>query len=396
MEMQENEMQKIPRDIMQMITYETFCRFKASGQVKRAMAKFDERLQQAREICRKGYGYYYPDTIRYFREHNTGEKVMESYYPRIKDLDQICFASREYVNTIVNHVIPGGDPDDLKCDGGYVYRREIEALADEQGVVYLFKKCVGRVRKPHWERDRYNIVIRKGTDAIADSALADNYLIVSVTLPDTVTVIGTGAIERSRLLEKVTLSKNLKYIKDAAFRFCWMLQNVDLPDGLLYIGADAFRKCTSFTCLSIPDSVTYIGSKAFFKCVNLKSVKLPAHITKISLGLFRHCHQLTEIVIPDDVTVIEKDAFAECRSLEKISLPSGLKRIEDGAFANCRKLRFLEIPDSVEYIGEELFGTIKIKRRPTFVASKDNQYVHRYATEHRIKIIDSLNGKDDS
>ena len=112
--------------------------------------------------------------------------------------------------------------------------------------------------------------------------------------------------------------------------------------------------------------------------------------------MFRHCHLLTEIVIPDDVTVIEKDAFAECRSLEKISLPSGLKRIEDGAFANCRKLRFLKIPDSVEYIGEELFGKIRIKRYPTLVASKDNQYVHRYATEHRIKIIDSLNGKDDS
>lgn len=366
MEMQENEMQKIPSDIMQMITYETFCRFKASGKGKRAMAAFDERLQQARDTCIKAIGYYYPDGMQYFREHDTGEKVMETYYLRIKDLDKISFISREYVNTTVYHVIPGGNPDDLKCGGGYVYRKELDALADQYGVVYLFNKCVGRTRKTHWEKDRYDIVIRKGTDAIADSALADNYLIVSVTLPDSVTVIGTGAIERSRLLTKVTLSKNLKYIKDAAFRFCWKLQNIDLPEGLLYIGADAFRKCESFTELKIPDSVTYIGSKAFYICVNLKSVKLPAHITRISLGMFRHCHQLTEIVIPDDVTVIEKDAFANCYHLEKVTLPSGLKRIEDGAFADCIKLWVLEIPDSVEYIGENLFGRKKRSKKPLY------------------------------
>ena len=388
MEMQENGIQRIPRDIMQMITYETFCRFKASGRAKRAMEKFDERLQQARAVNIKAIGYYYPDSIRYFREHNTGEKVMESYYPRIKDLDIISFVSRDYVNTVVNHVIPGGNPDDLKCNGGYVYRKEIEALADNQGVIYLFNKCVGRVRGIHWEKGRYDVVIKKGTDAIADSALADNYLIVSVTLPDSVTVIGTGAIERSRLLTKVTLSKNLKYIKDAAFRFCWKLQNIDLPDGLLYIGADAFRKCQSITELIIPDSVTYIGSKAFFKCLKLKSVKLPAHIKKISLGLFRHCHQLTEIVIPDEVTVIEKDAFSDCYNLESVTLPPGLKRIAGSAFANCGKLRYLEIPDSVEYIGEDLFG--KTKRLSAIIVSEKNQYVRKYAADRQIKIADHL------
>ena len=397
MEMQENEMQKIPSDIMKMITYETFSCFKESGQAKRAMAAYDRKMQEV-VAAKKYYSGWYHCWVK----HITGRQVMDSYYLRIKDLDRISFRSRESVDTAVYHVIPGKNPDDLKYNLDYINRKEIETLADQSGCIYLFNKCVGRVRRIQCETVRYDIVIRNGTDAIADSALADNYQIGSVTLPDSVTVIGTGALERSRLLEKVTLSQNLKYIKDAAFRFCWRLQNVDLPDGLLYIGADAFRKCHEFTEMIIPDSVTYIGSKAFYKCVNLKSVKLPAHITKISMGVFLHCHQLTEIVIPEDVTVIEKDAFAECRSLEKISLPSGLKRIEDGAFANCRKLRFLEIPDSVEYIGEELFGKIKIKikikikMRPTFVASKDNQYVHRYATDHRIKIIDSLNGKDDS
>ena len=277
MEMQENKMQKIPSDIMQMITYEAFCRFKASRQGKSAMAAYDWKVQEV-VAARKYYSGWY----HCWAKHITGGLVMDSYYLRIKDLDRISFHSRESVDTAVYHVIPGKNPDDLKYNLDYINRKEIEALADQSGCIYLFNKCVGRVRRIQCETVRYDIVIRNGTDAIADSALADNYQIGSVTLPDSVTVIGTGALERSRLLEKVTLSQNLKYIKDAAFRFCWRLQNVDLPDGLLYIGADAFRKCHEFTEMIIPDSVTYIGSKAFYKCVNLKSVKLPLGEKKIT------------------------------------------------------------------------------------------------------------------
>jgi hypothetical protein len=380
-ETQENRMQQIPGGTVQMITDAAFCRFKASGKVKRAMAQFNEKAQKDGAARKRYTSWYYC-----WENHITGEQVMDSYYLRIKDLDKICFCSREYVNTAVNRVIPGGNPDDLKYKPGYIYRNEIEALADESGVIYLFSKCVGRIRGIHWQKERYDIVIRNGTDAIADSALADNYLIVSVTLPDSVTVIGTGALERSRLLGRVRLSPNLKYIKDAAFRFCWKLQRIDLPDGLLYIGADAFRRCTAFTELMIPDSVTYIGSKAFFGCINLKAVRLPAHITAISTGMFRHCHQLPEIVIPEAVTVIEQYAFANCSYLEHVSLPSGLKRIGDGAFADCRMLRFLEIPDSVEYIGEDLFGGRR--EYTTIVASEGNTYARRYAASHQIHVTD--------
>ena len=380
MEMQENGMQKIPSNIVQTVNYKVFCLIKA-GKVKRAMAQFDEKMQKVRTGS-----FNYADGYRYMREHNTGEQVMDSYYLRMKDLDKISFVSRDCVNTAVNRAIPGKNPDHLKYNPGFVYRKEIEALADQQGVVYLFNKCVGRVRGIHWQKERYDIVIRNGTDAIADCALADNYLIVSVTLPDSVTVIGTGALERSRLLRKVTLSQNLKYIKDAAFRFCWELQGIDLPEGLLYIGADAFRRCTSFTDLRIPDSVTYIGSKAFFGCINLKSVKLPAHLTKISMGMFRHCHQLPEIVIPDEVRVIEKDAFANCSYLEKVTLPQGLKRIGNGAFADCPKLRYLEIPDSVEFIGADLFG--RRKAYSTIIASAENAYARSYAAANHIHVSD--------
>lgn len=40
MEIQENGMQQIPDGIVQMITHEAFCRFKATGKRKRSLAAF--------------------------------------------------------------------------------------------------------------------------------------------------------------------------------------------------------------------------------------------------------------------------------------------------------------------------------------------------------------------
>lgn len=391
MVIQENDMQQIPGNIVKMVSYEEFCLFIATAKVKRAIELFYEKSEKANRM--KNSAYRTTSSAWLYNTYRGG-KVMDSYYLRIKDLNKVSYVSREYVNTPVYHVIHTEDPDVLNYNSEYLWRKEIETLANkcDNGVIYMFDKCVGRVRAPQTEKKRYDIVIRRGTDAIADSALADSFLVVSVTLPDSVTVIGTGAFEGSRLLETVRLSQNLKYIKDAAFRFCWKLRSIDLPDGLVYIGADAFRKCVSLTHMDIPDSVEFISSKAFFRCFGLKSVRLPAHITKIPLGLFRHCRQLAEIVIPDDVTVIEKYAFANCYNLEKVSLPSGLKRIEDGAFESCPKLKFLEIPDSVEYIGKDLFG--KTKRYSTIIASPDNAYVRNYTAAENIKFKYNCDGKD--
>ena len=114
MEMQENKMQKIPSDIMQMITYEAFCRFKASRQGKSAMAAYDWKVQEV-VAARKYYSGWY----HCWAKHITGGLVMDSYYLRIKDLDRISFHSRESVDTAVYHVIPGKNPDDLKYNLDY-------------------------------------------------------------------------------------------------------------------------------------------------------------------------------------------------------------------------------------------------------------------------------------
>lgn len=78
MEMQENGMQKIPGGIVQMITNESFCRFKATGKMKRAMMNYDGSTQKAAAAGQYSSGWYYNWT-----KHITGEDVPDSCFLRI-------------------------------------------------------------------------------------------------------------------------------------------------------------------------------------------------------------------------------------------------------------------------------------------------------------------------
>ena len=48
-----------------------------------------------------------------------------------------------------------------------------------------------------------------------------------------------------------------------AFYDCVSLQTITIPDTVTYIGSGAFRGCTLLQSITIPSSVTYIGSNPF-------------------------------------------------------------------------------------------------------------------------------------
>ena len=73
--------------------------------------------------------------------------------------------------------------------------------------------------------------------------------LTSVTIPDSVTIIG-----------------------DSAFNGCTGLTNINIPDGITEIGTSAFNGCTGLISISIPKSVISIESQALFKCNNLLDI----------------------------------------------------------------------------------------------------------------------------
>ena len=315
----------------------------------------------------------------------------DMYEFRMRNHCLLKIKSMNNVNSFMNFVHKDSDPYHLVFVKQYYHRSENREYADYlDGIIYCETVCLGMEDDSEALTPR-TLVIRPGTECIADSALADSYNICKLIFPDSLVSIGTGSVERSPKLRLVWISENLKYIQNAAFRYCWKLEKIYLPYGLLYIGHEAFRSCDSLKCVKIPDSVTYIGARAFYRCLNLNAVKLSRNIKVISSGMFMHCHQLEQIVIPEGVTVIEKDAFAFCSNLKRVFLPESLERIEDEAFLECKQLKYIKVSDSVTFLGTDLFG--KNKKYKTIVSSSENKYVISYALKNQINWTDKYTEK---
>lgn len=128
-----------------------------------------------------------------------------------------------------------------------------------------------------------------------ESCFKYNKKIKSVSIPDSVTKIGT-----------------------AAFWQCPNLISVTIPDSVKEIGSYAFRHCNSLASIKIPNSVTEIGSNVFDYCENLKSANIPKRVSTINVGVFQGCKSLTSVIIPKGVTKIEAGAFNGCKCLNHV------------------------------------------------------------------------------
>lgn len=68
--------------------------------------------------------------------------------------------------------------------------------------------------------------------------------------------------------------------------------SVTIPNSVTRIGSNAFSCCMDLSSLTIGNSVTEIGSSAFSSCTNLTSVTIPNSVTKIETAAFADCPSL--------------------------------------------------------------------------------------------------------
>lgn len=168
--------------------------------------------------------------------------------------------------------------------------------------------------------------------------------ITSVTIPNTITLIGQYAFENCTGLKSITLPDSITKIESRAFSGCSGMTSVTLSNNLTSIAGWAFNGCTGLKSLTIPDSVTTIGEGAFKGCSGLKSLTLSKNLTKITDRSFEGCSGLTSVILPESVTTIEGNytniygAFGDCTNLAKILIPDSVASIGTGAFQGCKKL----------------------------------------------------------
>ncbi len=178
----------------------------------------------------------------------------------------------------------------------------------------------------------------------------------SVTIPSSVTSIGSYAFSECTSLTSVIIPGSVTIIGTAAFSGCTSLTSVTIPNSVTSIGGSAFYGCTNLTSVTIPTGVTSIGNSAFYKCTSLKSVTIPNSVTSIEDLTFRECESLTSVTIPSSVTSIGERAFCSCSRLTSVTIPDGVTSIGEQAFSFCKSLTSVAIPASVTSIGACAFN----------------------------------------
>ena len=258
---------------------------------------------------------------------------------------------------------------------------------------YSPKGCNAIIRK----KNDALIVGCKNTDipdtvkSIEHSAFSGNIAcrdLTEMTIPDSVTAMGSSVFGNCKKLKTVKLSNNLTYVQMGAFENCTALRNVALPENIKTIASSAFYNCTSIKSIELPESLENIWFTAFGKCSSLESIHIPKNVSTIKISAFTNCPGLKSItvdeenktydsrdncnaiittknnslrigckntVIPDTVVKIGQDAFFGCKSLKSIEIPSSVTEIGASAFSLCSNLAGVKLPESIEKIDVSAF-----------------------------------------
>ena len=202
------------------------------------------------------------------------------------------------------------------------------------------------------DNDLMTISIPDGTIAIADNVFRNCTNLIEITLPPTLTKIGSHTFEGCSSLTAVDLS------------------NVNI------IGEYAFSGCISLNEIAFSDKIGYLCNGIFLGCTGLRKITLPTNIAYIGCECFKDCSSLSDITMLS-VMEIDNNAFEGCSGLGSLQFPKTLMHISPNAFSFCDKLQTVQIQNRFIDIDETAFeNTVNI-------IIKAAQYSTSYEFAHR-------------
>lgn len=172
-----------------------------------------------------------------------------------------------------------------------------------------------------------SVVLPQGLEAIGYAAFAGCYQLRSITIPESVTLIGDYAFSGTALT------------------------SVTLPSSIVDMGKGVFSRCEDMTSADI--NCNYIGEFAFLGDINLSDVKVGPRVNSIGEGAFNGCAALKTVEFDPAcrIAMINGEAFINS-GLESIDINSlGTVALGDWAFAQTR-LTTLKLADGMTRIGE--------------------------------------------
>lgn len=176
----------------------------------------------------------------------------------------------------------------------------------------------------------------------------------SYTTPSSVTTIANGAFAYSTHLTNLIIGDSVTNIGDWAFSYGSPV-SVTIPNSVTSIGSYEFYDCTNLASVTIPNSVTSLGYEAFYKCPSLTSFTIGNNVTNLGAGAFHFCSSLTNVTIGENVTAIGDWAFGACLRLASVTIPTSVTNVGYGAFAQCHDLISVTIGSGVANLEDYAF-----------------------------------------
>lgn len=183
--------------------------------------------------------------------------------------------------------------------------------------------------------------------SLAPDACSSLKNVISIEIPDDVTIIG-----------------------GCAFRFCKSLEYVALPRNLTTFESDWFRGCPSLSRLRMPGLLEEVGP-SLFDIPHLEYVEFGAALSRVESGTFQKSRLIGISIDPenpwlqtDGVAIYSKDA----KTLVALACPLSLYAVAPScttiarkAFSSFGELAKVDLPNSVEIIGPYAFARTGVR-----------------------------------
>ena len=125
----------------------------------------------------------------------------------------------------------------------------------------------------------------------------------TLTIPDSVKVIGEGAFSGLDGLKTIIIPSSVTEIANEAFSYNGTLENVIFQENskLEKIGTRAFRECRNLKSINLPSSLKNLGNEAFYYCTSLKEITIPGNVKNLNSYTFCGCSALIKINLEEGV-----------------------------------------------------------------------------------------------
>ena len=210
-------------------------------------------------------------------------------------------------------------------------------------------------------------------DTIPKNALAYTN-IATVILPTTTKCIERAAFEKCEQLKAIKIPEGVETIESFAFQFTG-LTAVTVPNSVTKLGSYVFASSFNLLSANMGNGLKTTGRFTFCKCANLQNIRLGDEVELIDFGTFDSCLQLRYFEFPNKVYRICNSAFMSCERLTlfPFSFPSSLECIGEYCFNGCSQLKSIYIGDNIQTVGRQSFG--KCDNLETVIISENLQWI---------------------